>query len=267
MGKVGVKVKLDNTKLKAILPIMLQAPTPKYLAMGLGFNSVDTVKNYIRTGEVLQDEFSDKLEELDMILPYFYEQAFEQRIEEYEAEFAQLYNIEPNTPIPDRLYVRHENFILDKKRNFVERKIEAKEQEVLDNIVLSEDEQTDREFKLLIRFSRIYHRCRCMVEMSLLSSVTKHGMTSKNAQLGYKLLQNYNKEEFADTQTVNHTGTVDINSKSILAIAIQQEKEKKLLEQQKQQVIDIKPMPLLSTQENSTLDNTSVEKTEKKADV
>ena len=58
-----------------------------------------------------------------------------------------------------------------------------------------------------------------------------------------------------------------INSKSILAIAIQQEKEKKFLEQQKQQVIDIKPMPLLSTQESSTLDNTSVEKTEKKADV
>lgn len=250
MGKTGPKVKLDNTKLKAMLPIMLQAPTPKYLAMGLGFNSVDTVKNYIHTGEVLQEEFADKLEDLDMILPYFYEQAFEQRIEEFEAEFAQLYNLEPNTPIPDRLYARHENFILDKKRNFIERKMEAREQEILDDVILSDDEQTDKEFKLLIRFSRIYHRCRCMVEMSLLSSVTKHGMTSKNAQLGYKLLQNYNKDEFADTQTVNHTGAVDINNKSILAIAIQQEKEKKLLEAQKQNIIYTEPIPLV--QDTST---------------
>ena len=64
MAKTGPKLKIDNNKLKAILPIMLQAPTPKYLAMGLGINNVDTVRNYIKTGTILQEEFSDKLEDL-----------------------------------------------------------------------------------------------------------------------------------------------------------------------------------------------------------
>ena len=246
MAKTGPKLKIDNNKLKAILPIMLQAPTPKYLAMGLGINNVDTVRNYIKTGTLLEEEFSNKLEDLDLLLPYTYEQVFEQRREEFEAEFAQLYDLEPNTPIPDRLYARHEAFILDKKRNFIERKIEAKEQEILDNIELSEDENLDRDYKLLIRFARIYNRCRCMIEMGLLSSVTKHGMSSKNAQLGFKLLQSYNKEEFADTQVVNHNGTVDVNTKSILAIALQQEKQQKaLIESKNENVIDVKPIPLL----------------------
>lgn len=246
MAKTGPKLKIDNNKLKAMLPIMLQAPTPKYLAMGLGINNVDTVRNYIKTGTLLEEEFSDKLEDLDLLLPYTYEQVFEQRKEEFEAEFAQLYDLEPNTPIPDRLYMRHENFMLDKKRNFIERKIEAKEQEILENVELSDDKNLDRDYKLLIRFARIYNRCRCMIEMGLLSSVTKHGMSSKNAQLGFKLLQSYNKEEFADTQVVNHNGSVDVNTKSILAIALQQEKQQKaLIESKNENVIDVKPIPLL----------------------
>ena len=59
-------------------------------------------------------------------------------------------------------------------------------------------------------------------------------------------VKTHNKEEFADTQVVNHSGTVDVNTKSILAIALQQEKEQKaLLEKKNENVIDVKPLPLL----------------------
>ncbi len=254
MGKkTGPKIKLNNEKLKSILPLMLQAPTPKYLAMGLGLNKTETVKNYISSGNALIEQFEDKLEELDNIIPFTYEQIFNQRIEEFEVEFCQLYDLEPNVPIPDRLYAKHEAFILEKKRTFVERKIEYKEREILNDIKLVDDEELDNEFKLLIRFARIYNRCRCMIEMGLLASITKHGMTSKNAPLGYKLLQSYNKEEFGEKTEVSHTGTIEVNTKSILALAMQYEKgqkEKTLqLENKQDNVIDVTPTNLLPKKE------------------
>lgn len=249
--RTGPKIKLNNEKLKSILPLMLQAPTPRYLAMGLGLSKTETVKNYIASGNALIEQFEDKLEELDNIIPFTYEQIFNQRIEEFEAEFCQLYDLEPNTPIPDRLYAKHEAFILEKKRTFVERKIEQKEREILDNIKLVDDEELDNEFKLLIRFARIYNRCRCMIEMGLLASITKHGMTSKNAPLGYKLLQNYNKEEFSDQQIVKHEGNIEVNTKSILSLALNYEKQQKeqtlQLEAKKDNIIDVKPVNLIET--------------------
>ena len=84
--------------------------------------------------------------------------------------------------------------------------------------------------------------------MGLLSSINKHSKTAKNVQLGYKLLQTYNKEDFAETQTVNHTGSVEVNNKSILSLALNWEKQQRQsLETKENNLIDITPQALIET--------------------
>ncbi len=249
MAKAGPKLKLDNKKLKALFSVMMVAPTYKYVAYALSITQPETVSNYYHMGKALEMQYEKELEPLNDIIPFDFEQIFENRKEEFEAEFAQLYDLEPNTPIPDRLYKRHKDFMLNEKRKFVERNIERKERELLEEIKLSEDPRLDEDYKLLIRFSRIFYRGRCVIEMGLLNSVTENGMSSKNAQLGFKLLQTYNKEEFGEVQQVQHSGTIEVNNKSILGIALQYEKEQReqklALEQKNTQVIDVTPVNLL----------------------
>ena len=64
-----------------------------------------------------------------------------------------------------------------------------------------------------------------------------------------KMLEKMNKEDFADVQTVNHTGMIDVQTKSILALALQSEKEIKekqlLLDKKDENVIDVQPIKQL----------------------
>ena len=71
-----------------------------------------------------------------------------------------------------------------------------------------------------------------------------------------KMLEKMNKEDFADVQTVNHTGMIDVQTKSILALALQSEKELKekqlLLDKDDTNVIDVKPIKQI--EEKQTLE-------------
>lgn len=240
MARSGRKLILDKQKVKALFNIIINsAPTPKYIAYGLGVQKPETVKEWIKAGEILQEQFEDKLEDLFDIFPYKYENVYENRKMEYDAEFRMLYNLEPEVQIPDRLRLTYEQFMNKEKQLFIEDNISRVEREVLDSVKLVEDEDLDNDYKLLIRFARIYNRARCVVEMGLLNSVNKHAHTSKNVGLGFKLLQTYNKEDFADQQVVKHEGTIDVNTKSILSLALNYEREMRQIEANKTPVIDI----------------------------
>lgn len=247
--KCGPRIKLDNKKLKALFSVMLQAPTPKYIAYALGISKVDTVRSYIASGNALIEKFEEELEPLDDIIPNEFELVFEGRQEEFDAEFRILYGLESDAQIPDRLNFKYEQFILNSKRKFVEGHIERKEKEILDTIKLSDNKELDEQYKLLIRFARIYTRGKCVVEMGLLNSINKHSATAKNVSLGFKLLQTYNKEDFGEEQTIRHEGSIDFNNKSILSLAINWEKEQKekakMLEQKNNNIIDVTPTKLI----------------------
>lgn len=249
MAKVGAKLALNEQKIKALFSIIINsAPTPKYVAYGLGIQKPETIKQWINAGEILQEQFEDELDELGNIFPFQYEPIFESRKQEYDNEFKILYDIGEQDQIPDRLKLTYENWILKEKQMFIENHIARKEKDILSKVQLVEDEQIDNEYKLLIQFSRIFHRAKCVVEMGLLSSINKHSKTAKNVQLGYKLLQTYNKEDFAETQTVNHTGSVEVNNKSILSLALNWEKQQRQsLEAKENNLIDITPQALIET--------------------
>ena len=85
MARQGRKFTIDERKLKALFPAMLIAPQIKYIAYALGVRSVDTIKSWIASGEALQDQYSDKLGELDDIFPFEFEPYFENRKLEYDA--------------------------------------------------------------------------------------------------------------------------------------------------------------------------------------
>lgn len=241
MGNAGPKLKLDKSKLKHVFRIMINsAPTPKYVAYGLGIQKTQTITEWIKAGEVLQDQFDDELEELDNIFPYSFEEVFENRKLEYDAEFRQMYNLEPEGEIPDRLKFAYETYITKEKQFFIEDNIERKEKEILEDLTLHKNKETDEQFKLLIQFARIFNRAKNVVEMGLLQSINKHSKTAKNVMLGYKLLQNYNKDDFSETQTVTHTGTVEVNNKSILSLALNYEREQRQLSEKKENIIDVK---------------------------
>lgn len=247
--KTGPKLSLTEQKLKILFKTMQKAPTFKYISYSLGVSKVQTIKDWYASGCVLLEQFEDELWELDSIIPMDYISIFEQRREEFENEFKILYNIEEDKPIPDRLWTRFNDWLTDERNNYVEGNIERKEKEILSSITLSDDEEMDSNFKKLIRFKRIYDRARCSLEIDLLSSVTRNGKSAKNAQLGFKLLQTYNKEDFGETQTINHTGTVEVNNKSILSLAL--DYEKKALERQRSvEVIDVQPIPLIEQKED-----------------
>lgn len=244
MAKVGKKLALDKKKLKALFQVMINsAPTPKYVAYGLGIKKPETIKEWIKAGEILQEQFEDKLEELDEIFPFAFEEVFENRKLEFEARFCELYALEPEAQIPDRLKLTYELFINKEKQIFIENCIENREKEILENIIFVEDKTLNEDYKLLIQFARIFQRAKCVIEMGLLNSINKHSHTAKNVALGYKLLQTYNKEEFGETQTVKHEGTIEVNQKSILGMALLYEKsqreQEKMIEQKNENIIDV----------------------------
>lgn len=255
MARSGRKLTLDNRKIKALFPIMINsAPTPKYIAYGLGIQKVETVKEWINAGNVLQEQFDEEIDELNDIFPYEYEHVFENRKLEYDAEFRRLYDLEPEGQIPDRLKLSYEIFMNKEKQLFIENNIARREREILDDIKFTKDEELNNDYRLLIRFARIYQRGKCVVEMGLLNSINKHSHTSKNIALGYKLLQTYNKEDFADQQVVRHEGTIDVNTKSILSLALNYEKQQReqqlALEKNDSNVIDVKEYKSLPCHDN-----------------
>lgn len=249
-GKGGPKLTLTDAKLKILFKTMQKAPTAKYIAYSLGVSKTVTIKNWYQSGSVLLEQFEDQLWELESLVPMDYISIFEQRKPEFETEFKILYNVEEDKPIPDRLWTRYNDYIAEERDKFVEGNLERKEKEILSRITLSEDEETDRNFKLLIRFKRIYDRARCTLEIDLLNSVTRNGKTAKNAPLGFKLLQTYNKEDFGETQTVNHTGTIEVNNNSVISMALAYEKEQRLIKEKKdRQVLDAKELNLIEQKE------------------
>lgn len=256
MARQGRKFTIDERKLKALFPAMLIAPQIKYIAYALGVRSVDTIKSWIASGEALQDQYSDKLGELDDIFPFEFEPYFENRKLEYDAEFRAIHSLEPEVKIADRMYNEYKQFMLKAKRKFIEGNISRKEQEILENIEFTGDKDIDAEFRLLIRFARIYKRGVCVVELGYIDNINTHSSTSKNVALSMKMLEKMNKEDFADVQTVNHTGMIDVQTKSILALALQSEKELKekqlLLDKDDTNVIDVKPIKQI--EEKQTLE-------------
>ena len=121
----------------------------------------------------------------------------------------------------------------------IEENISRREREILEDIEFTDDESTNEQYRLLIRFARIYQRGVCTVEMGYLSNVNKHCSSSKNVGLSLKMLEKFNKADFADQQVVKHEGVIDVNTKSILSLALNYEKEMRQIEQNKTQIIDV----------------------------
>lgn len=249
MARQGAKLLLDERRLKLLFPAMQVAVQAKYIAYALGVAKPDTIKQWIKAGEVLQDQFEQELEPLNDIAPFEYESIFESRKLEFDAEFRKLYDLQPEDKIADRLKLEYNNFLTTEKKKFIEKNVERKEDEILKKIKLSDDEDLDKEFKLYIRFARIYNRGVCTTEMGYITNINRHASTSKNVALSMKMLEKMNKEDFADTQTVNHTGTLEVQSKSILGIALNWEKQQRQALEAKENVnlIDITPQALIET--------------------
>lgn len=251
MGKTN-KILLTKQKLRQVFDIAINtAPTPKYIAYGLGIRSIDTIKSWILIGMNLQENFEDKLDGLYDISPWHYRNIWEQSKKlEADAEFRQIHQLEPDTPISDRQKLDYNMFLAKHRETFVERNIERLEWEYLEDITLSDDETIDNEYKLFILFERIFTRAKTVVEMGLLEAVNKHSKTSKNIALGYKMLQTYNQSDFGEIQTINHTGVVEVNNRSILSMALNYEREQKeRLEQKETQIIDVQPIQQIEQKE------------------
>lgn len=255
MGKTGPKLGLNNKKLKALFPAMMIAPQNKYIANALGVIKTDTIKDWYLNGMALMEKFENELEPLDDIFSFEYEATFDTRKEEFEDNFKLLYDIGLDEKVPDRLRLEYNNYMLNEKRKFIESNIERRENDILNNIILSNNKELDDEFKLYIKFARIYNRAKCVKEVGYIQNIDKHAGTSKNVGLSLKMLEKMNKEDFGDTQTVKHEGNIQINTKSILALSMQLEKEEKqkqqLLAQKNENIIDIKPINLLEASEKN----------------
>lgn len=247
--RTGPKLILNRKKLKALFPAMMIAPQDKYIAYALGVSKVETIRNWVLNGKVLMAQFDDKLEELDSIFSFEYEAIFEQRKLEFDEKFRMLYDLEPEEKIADRLRLEYNNFMLNEKRKFIEANIFRKENDVLDSITLVEDKDLDEEYKLYINFARIYERAKCVKEIGYLQNIDKHAGTSKNVGLSLKLLEKMNKEDFSDIQTIKHEGNIEVNTKSILSLALNYEKQQReqmlSLDNKKENIIDVVPVNLL----------------------
>ena len=238
MGNAGRKFSLNKQKVKALYQAMLYGGTQiRYIAYNLGVKE-NTLRSWIEAGNTLCENFEDKLDELEDIFPYMYIDLWENKKEQYDAEFKQIHEIEGS--IPDRLYNAYVQFMDNERKKFIEDNIARREREILEDIEFTGDDDTDEQYRLLIRFARIYKRGVCTVEMGYLSNVNKHCSTSKNVGLSLKLLEKLNKEDFADQQVVKHEGTIDVNTKSILGLSLKWEKEQReALAQRDTGVIDV----------------------------
>ena len=127
----------------------------------------------------------------------------------------------------------------NERKKFIEENISRREREILEDIEFTDDESTNEQYRLLIRFARIYQRGVCTVEMGYLSNVNKHCSSSKNVGLSLKMLEKFNKADFADQQVVKHEGTIDVNTKSILGLSLQWEKQQKELTNSKNNIIEV----------------------------
>jgi hypothetical protein len=245
MARTGPKISLTWKKLKSLFPAMMIAPQDKYIAYALGVTKPETIKQWYHAGKVLQEQFEDKLTEFDDIFSFEYEALFEDRKIEFDALFRKNYDLEPEDKIPDRLYNEYNNFMLNQKRKFIESKIFEREKEIIDKVVLSPEEDLNEEFKLYLMFSRIYDRARAVKEIGYLQNVDRHCGTSKNVALSLKMLEKMNKDDFGET--VKHEGTIEVNNKSIISMAIFEEKKaQQAIEAKKENVIDVTPTNLLS---------------------
>lgn len=242
--RTGPKLALNEKKLKALFPAMMIAPQNRYIAYALGISKVETIKQWYANGKVLLEQFEDKLEELDDIFSFEYEEVFEYHKVEFDAKFRMIYDLDPEDIIQDRLRLEYNNFMLNEKRKFIEDKISKRENDILDKVQLSDNEDIDKEFKLYIRFARIYDRARAVKEIGYLSNIDRHAGTSKNVGLSLKLLERMNTEDFGEKQQIQHSGTVEVNNKSILSLALQNERQiRQALEAKKERVIDVAPIP------------------------
>lgn len=223
------KFSIDKKRVKALYEAMLYGGVQiRYIAYNLGVKE-NTLRNWLQTGEALCENFEDKLEELEEIFPFMYLDLWENRKIEFEEEFKKINNLEDK--IPDKLYNAFMQFMENKRKLFIESNISRKENEILEDIELIDDKELEEQYKLLIRFYRIYKRGCCTVEIGYLSNINRHAGTSKNIMLSMKMLERLNPENFADTQTVKHEGKIEVNNKSILSLALNYEREQR--EQQK----------------------------------
>ena len=230
---------LNNKKIKALYSAMLHGGIQiKYISYNLGVKE-KTIRSWIAGGDTLCDNFEEELAPLEDIFPYMYMDLWENKKEEYECEFRRINDIEDK--IPDRLYNSYMNFMDKERKKFIESNIARRENEILKDIKLVDDKTVDEQYKMMIRFARIYHRGVCTVEMSYLNNIERHCGTSKNVGLSLKMLEKLNKEDFGETSTVKHTGEVAVNNKSILSLAIDYEKQQKL-QQQSVEKIDVNNM-------------------------
>lgn len=247
--RVGPKCLLNNKKIKALFPAMMISPQNKYIAYQLGVTRVKTISDWVNAGDVLQEKFENELEELEDIFSFEYEPVFENRKIEFDAQFRLSYGLEPEDKIPDRLRLTYDNFMLNEKRKFIEGNISRREKEILDDITLSDNKQKDEEYKMYIRFARIYHRAKCVKEIGYLQNIDKHAGTSKNVGLSLKMLEKMNPEEFGEKQIVQHSGNIEVANKSILAIALNLEQQNRVNQQaistDNSKVIDIQATQLI----------------------
>lgn len=247
MGNAGRKFSLDKKKVKALYQAMLYGGIQiKYIAYNLGVRE-NTLRSWIEAGNTLCETYEDKLEELEDIFPYMYLDLWENKKEQYEAEFRQIHEIDDK--IPDRLYNTYTQFMDNERKKFIEDNISRREREILEDIEFTNDESVNEQYRLLIRFARIYQRGVCTVEMGYLSNVNKHCSTSKNVGLSLKMLEKFNKADFADQQVVKHEGVIDVNTKSILSLALNYEREMRQIEQNKTPVIDISEIKQIEQKE------------------
>lgn len=247
MGTAGRKFSLDKKKVKALYQAMLYGGIQiKYIAYNLGVKE-NTLRGWIEAGNTLCETYEDKLEELEEIFPYMYIDLWENKKEQYEAEFRQIHEIDDK--IPDRLYNTYVQFMDNERKKFIEDNISRKEREILEEIEFTNDESIDEQYRLLIRFARIYQRGVCTVEMGYLSNVNKHCSTSKNVGLSLKMLEKFNRADFADQQVVKHEGTIDVNTKSILGLSLQWEKQQRELTNSKNNIIEVNDIKQIELKE------------------
>lgn len=230
-------IRLSKYKLKHLYQNIIRVLGLKGKIAGKLDINVKTLGEYLSLGEIYIEDYEDKISEIFEIETDFIDDKYESSKNEILEQFLKAQGI---GALGDKYRHVFDSFFFRMRETEREKYIYYMEQEILNNIKLSENPEEDEKIKLLILFRRIYDRAQLAVDEENCGNIDKHIKSSKNVGLAFKLLEKRNKDDLGE-QPKTLTGEVNVNHniKSFAELAnMIQEQQRKMITQQPEQVID-----------------------------
>jgi len=231
------RIKLNKNKLKNLYTNIIKVLGLKgKISAKLDITS-KTLDEYLNKASEYLDIYDEKLEPIYDINADFVEEKYESNKKEMLEEFLSSQGL---SNVGDKYRHAFDSYCFRQKELEKEKYIYYLEQDYLDNITLSENDDEDKKIKLLILFKRIYDRAQLAIDEENCGNIDKHIKSSKNVGLAFKFLEKRNREDLADTPQVHKIEggiTHNISSFAQLANMIQEQKTKMI--ETSEEIIDV----------------------------